>query len=416
MTTKAPCPYPLDSSGSDVHGEGAALRERGPATPVTLPGLTEDIPAWSVTDPGLVRRLLIRRTVSKDAHQHWPAYRDGQIPPSWPLRIWVDVRNALTAYGTEHERLRRPLKAAFSSHRVKALEPTIRTITDRLLDELDTAPAGGPVDFRARFAWRLPLLVVNTVLGVPDRMHEEFRDAIGDLFSTSLTAQQAAVAQAEIHRLLNHLIEHKTKTPGDDVTSTLITAQLGGEMNRDELRDSLLLLIGAGHETTVNLLDHALVNLLTHPDQLDLVRSGRIGWPKVVEETLRHQAPIASILLRFARTTFVDELTGIVFREGDALVINFAAANRDSRVHGIDAAAFDVARSTSREHLAFGHGPHYCLGAELARLESRIALEALTTRHPDLRLAVDPADLKPLPSLISNGHQEVPVHLGPAAA
>ncbi|WP_405824393.1 cytochrome P450 [Streptomyces sp. NBC_00838] len=410
MTTQARCPYPLDASGSDIHGEGAALAERGPATRVTLPGLSEEIPAWSVTDPALVRKLLISPYVSKDAHQHWPAYRNGQIPESWPLRVWTDVRNALTAYGREHTRLRKPLKAAFSSRRVRAMEPTIRTITDELLDELAPGPAGGPVDFRARFAWRLPLLVVNTVLGVPSWMHDQFRDAIGLLFNTSLTGEEAAAALKEVRRLLGLLIAHRRTTAGDDVTSALIATQEASAISEDELIDSLLLLIGAGHETTVNLLDHAVVNLLTHPAQLDLARTGQIGWPKVVEETLRHQAPVASILLRFATTTFLDEQSGVTFEEGDAIVINYAAANRNPRVHGANAAAFDITR-TSHEHLAFGHGTHFCLGAELARLEATIALEALTTRYPAMRLAVDPVELKPLPSFISNGHQEVPITL-----
>lgn len=417
MSARARCPYPLDASGSDIHREAAALAERGPATRVTLPGLTAEIPAWSVTDPALVRNLLISRYVSKDAQQHWSAYRDGQIPQEWPLRVWTDVRNALTAYGREHTRLRKPLKSAFSSRRVQAMEPTIREITDGLLDELASRSAGGPVDFRAHFAWRLPLLVVNTVLGVPPWMHDQFRQAIGLLFNTSLTGEEAIAALKEVRRLLGLLIAHRRITAGDDVTSALIATQGASAISEDELIDSLLLLIGAGHETTVNLLDHAVVNLLTHPAQLDLARRGRIGWPAVVEETLRHQAPVASILLRFATTTFLDEQSGITFEEGDALVINFAAANRNPRVHGPDADAFDITRSTSREHLAFGHGTHYCLGAELARLEATIALEALTTRYPAMRLAVAPADLRPLPSFISNGHQEIPVHLaGPAAA
>lgn len=406
-------PYPLDGSGSDIHGEATALRQLGPAVRVLLPG---EIPAWSVTDPGLIRRLLAHKEVSKDAHQHWPAYREGRIPEDWPLRIWVDVRNALAAFGTEHTRLRKPLAAAFTARRVRALEPQIQQMTDDLLDELRPDVADGTVDLRDQFAWRLPLLVVNALLGVPESLHDEFRDAVGTLFATDLSPEEAAAGGVETYRLLNELIEIKTATPGDDVTSSIIAAHAEGSLDAQELRDSLLLLIGAGHETTVNLIDHGITNLLLHPEQREKAVSGEVSWDAVVEETLRHQAPIASIILRFAVNDLTDEVTGIRFAQGDAIVINYAAAGRDPAVHGESADAFDVSRAAAREHLAFGHGVHYCVGAPLARIEGRVALSTLFSRHPELALAVEPDALQPLPSLISNGHQRLPVHLDRAAA
>lgn len=405
------CPYPLDGAGADIHGEAATLRARGPATRVLLPG---DIPAWSVTDPDLVRRLLTHPDISKDAHQHWPAYIRGEIPEGWPLRIWVDVRNALSAYGPEHRRLRRPLEAAFRPRRVRALAPRIEEITHMLLDELPGVTDNGVVDLRAHFAWRLPLLVVNTVLGVPEDLHDTFRDAIGDLFATDLPPERAAAAQGRVYDHIGRLIERKRHQPEDDVTSALVASHAEGALSDQELADSLMLLIGAGHETTVNLLDHAVANLLTHPEQLALATSGQVPWEQVVEEALRHQAPIASILLRFAVQDVTDEPTGVTFGQGEAIVINYAGAGRDPGIHGPNADQFDVTRTTARHHLAFGHGVHLCLGAELARIEGRIALHALFDRFPGIRLAVAPADLRPLPSLISNGHQELPVLLSAA--
>lgn len=406
-TPSADCPYRLDPAGQDIHGEAAALRALGPAARVLLPG---DIPAWSVTDPELIRRLLTHPDISKDAHQHWPAYRNGEIPPDWPLRIWVDVRNALSAYGNEHTRLRRPLAAAFTARRVRALAPRIEEITHQLLDEIATTPAGAVVDLRARLAWRLPLLVVNAMLGVPTNMHDDFRDAIGDLFATDLSPQQATAAQTRVYGLIDTLIDHKHHQPDDDITSSLIQAHAREQLTGKELADSLVLLIGAGHETTVNLLDWSITNLLTHPHQLTLATHGQADWSQVVEEALRHQAPIASILLRFPTQTVTDTPTGLTFTPGEAIVINYAAAGRDPHLHD-NAAQFDLTRTT-HEHLAFGHGTHYCLGAELARLEGRIALHALFTRFPHLRLAVPAQQLTPLPSLITNGHQKLPVLLG----
>ncbi|WP_330455706.1 cytochrome P450 [Streptomyces sp. NBC_00820] len=415
MTSLTPvtgCPYALDAAGADIHAEATALRALGPAAPVVLPG---GINAWSVTDPALIRRLLVHPDISKDASQHWPAYIDGEVPADWPLRIWVDVRNALSAYGTEHRRLRRALSTAFTARRVRALVPRIEEITDGLLDELQDAGPDETVDLRARFAWRLPLLVVNAILGVPDDLHDAFRDSIGRLFGTSTTPEEAVAAATAVYGLIGRLIEHKQRHPENDVTSQLVRAHADGEITQQELADSMMLLIGAGHETTVNLLDHATVLLLTHPDQLALVTSGKTAWEQVVEEALRLEAPIATIIMRFAVRDVTDEATGITFAQGDGLVINYAAAGRDPGVHGPDADDFDSTRDTAREHLAFGHGVHLCLGAELARIEARIALSALFARFPDLRLAVEPGELEPLPSFISNGHQSVPVHLGRSA-
>jgi cytochrome P450 len=169
------------------------------------------------------------------------------------------------------------------------------------------------VDLRARFAWRLPLLVVNAMLGVPEEMHDDFRDAVGLLFATDLSEEEAAAGPVKVYQLLATLIEVKAKRPGDDVTSGLIAAHNSGELSQQELADSLMLLIGAGHETTVNLLDHGVTNLLAHPVQLAMATSGQTGWEQVVEEALRHQAPIASIILRFPTRAVVHEATGLTF-------------------------------------------------------------------------------------------------------
>lgn len=275
------------------------------------------------------------------------------------------------------------------------------------------------MDLRARFAWVLPLMVVNALLGVPDELHDAFRVTIGGLFATGLTEEQAVNNGIAVYQLLTDLVAIKRETPGDDVTSALIEAhdaETGASLSPQELLDSLLLLIGAGHETTVNLLDHGIVNLLTHPDQLALVRNGHATWADVVEETLRHQAPIANIIMRFPIEDIHDPDTGLTFHQGDAIVINYAAVGRDPGLHGERADRFDITRPTRRDHLAFGYGAHLCLGAELARLEARIALRALFDRFPDLALAVSTDELRPMKSFISNGHQEVPVILRASTA
>lgn len=423
MTTQpaeSGCPFRIDPTAADIHGEAAALRRLGPAARVELPG---PVAAWSVTDPELAKRLLSDGRVSKDAHRHWPAYINGEIPEKWPLRVWVDVQNALTAYGDEHTRLRRLISPAFTPRRVRALGPVIETITGELLDGLESAEARGEtVDLRAGFAWQLPLLVANTLLGVPARMHDAFRDTIGGLFATGLTEEEALANGQAVYQLLAELIDIKRETPGDDATTLLIQAlddETGTRLSPQELLDSLLLLIGASHETTANLLDNAIVNLLSHPDQLALVRKGEASWADVVEENLRHQAPIANILMRFATEDIDDAETGLSFATGDAFVINYAAIGRAPAPDGepaADPAVFDITRPV-KEHLSFGHGVHFCLGSELARLESRIALSTLFERFPDLALTVPFEDLRPMESFISNGHRTLPaaLHSGEAA-
>ncbi|MDH6604527.1 cytochrome P450 [Streptomyces sp. SAI-208] len=404
--------YLLDPTGRDVHAEATALRAAGPAVRAILPG---GIPAWTVTDPHLIRRLLSHPKISKDAYQHWPAYYKNEIPADWPLRVWVDVRNALTAYDQEHRRLRRPLAAAFSTRRVRALAPQITAITRTLLDELSIIGPDDEVDLRARFAWRLPLQSVNLILGVPEEFHDESRDVVAPLFITTTSPEEGDAVMERLYALIAKLIRYKRLHRADDITSQLIAACDAGEISDQELEDTFVLLIGAGHETTVNAIDHGLVNLITHPKQLQLALQGTVSWTQVVEECLRHQAPVATVILRFAAEDVHDEPTGLTFRCGDAIAINYAAAGRDPGVHGESADRFDITRPNARDHLAFGHGAHHCVGAEIARIEIRAALEQLFTRFPGVRLTVDPDQLEPLPSIITNGHTRLPVVLGPAA-
>jgi len=401
----------LDPEAADVHAEAARLRAQGPATAVELPG---GVRAWYVSDPDLIRRLLSDPRISKDASRHWPDYITGAIPEGWPLRIWVDVRNALSAYGDEHKRLRRLIGAAFTTRRVRALTPVIESVTKELLDALDHEDPATPVDLRARFAWVLPLRVINTLLGVPETMHDGFRQAIEGAFATGLTEGEAAANGIALFELLAELVTRRRESPGDDVTSGLIEAYDNDSegLSEKNLLDSLLLLIGAGHETTVNLIDHAIVNLLTQPAELAKVREGTASWQDVAEESLRHQAPLATMLIRFPVVDIEDTATGSRFGTGEPIVVGYAAAGRDPTTHGADADTFDISRPTRRDHLSFGHGAHYCLGTELARLEATISLRALFDHFPQLRLATPPDELRPIPSFISNGHQTLPALLG----
>ncbi len=194
------------------------------------------------------------------------------------------------------------------------------------------------------------------------------------------------------------------------MTSVLIATrdEDGSQLVEKELVDTLMLVINAGHETTVNLLDQAIFALLTHDDQRADVLAGRVPWSDLVEETLRYEAPVAHLPLRYAVEDI--ELGEIRIPKGEAILASYAGAGRDPQVHGATADTFDVHR-VNKEHLSFGHGAHHCIGAPLARLEATIALPALFERFPKLRFAVDPAELEPVGSFISNGHRTLPVYL-----
>ncbi|MGW3470310.1 cytochrome P450 family protein [Saccharopolyspora sp. NPDC000995] len=403
------CPHVLDPDATDIHGEAAVLRERGPATPIELPG---QVTAWAVTDPGLLRRLLTDQRVSKDPRQHWPAWIAGEIRPDWPLVTWVAVECMGTAYGQDHRRLRSLVSAAFTARRIAALRPEIEQIVTALLDELASDAGGAPVDLRKRFAYSLPIGVICRLVGFPDDgSRTRLRQIIDITFDTTTEPGEMAASMGEAQELLAELVAAKSREPGDDLVSAMLAArdENDSRLSEAELVDMIFLLLGAGHETTVNLLDHAIAALLTHRDQLDLVLTGHCSWQDVIEETLRWQAPVANLPLRYAVEDI--ELDGLTIRQGEPIVAAYAAAGRAPDRHD-DADRFDITRP-DKEHLAFGHGVHFCLGSSLARLEAEIALPALFDRFPNLTLAVPPNELRPLASFISNGHQELPVRLTP---
>ncbi|MFC8849261.1 MULTISPECIES: cytochrome P450 [unclassified Micromonospora] len=405
------CPVALDPTGSNIHGEAATLREQGPATQVELPG---GVIAWSLNRHDVIKSVLTDPRVTKSARNHWPAFINGQIPPDWQMISWVAMDNMVTAYGKDHVRLRRLVGKAFTPRRTEAIRPRIEELTGQLLDALAAVPAGEVVDLREGFAYPLPARLVADLIGMTEEARAETAKVIDMMVDTTVTPEQAQAVLAGWRGAMAELIATKRRQPGEDITSDLIASrdEDGSRLSEQELTDTIFAILGAGSETTINFFDNAITSLLTHPDQLELVMSGKVSWDDVIDETLRVESPLAHLPLRYAVTDI--ELDGVTIPQGDPILVNYAAVGRDPALHGADADRFDITRA-DKAHLSFGHGPHYCLGAGIARLVATIGLSSLFERFPDLQLAGPAADLLPLPTFIMNGHRTLPVRLTAAA-
>lgn len=401
-------PLPLDPK-AEPHAAAARLRAAGAVVRVELPG---GVLAWAVTKQQAARQVLADPLFVKELSA-WGAWRRGEVPPDWPLLPLVAVANMTTATGADHTRLRTLVARAFTPARVARLRPRIEAVTAELLDALDGQRPDTPVDLRARFALPLPVRVICELFGVPaetdghNGLGARIRAGCAELFGTAQTPEQAHTAHLRIRGALGELADLRRDHPGDDLTSALVTAHADHDrLSRAELVDTLLLMLVAGHETTVNLVTNAVLALLTHPDQLALVQAGRIGWETVVEETLRWDAPVANLPFRYATADTV--VAGQPIAAGEAVLLCYLALGRDSGQHGPAAARFDLTRPATA-HLSFGHGPHFCLGAALARAEAGIALSALFARFPDLTLVGPPVE--PVDSLLFNARPVLPVLL-----
>ncbi|GHD33966.1 cytochrome P450 [Streptomyces violarus] len=398
----------LDPFGADIAGESARLRSLGPIVPVELPG---GIPAWAPTRYDTLKELILDPRVSRDPRLHWRLWPEIGEHPSWGWIVsWVGVVNMLSTYGADHTRLRKLVAPSFTHRRTEAMRPRVGAITAELLDALD-AVDDEVVDIKERFAHPLPMRMICELFGVPDELRDDTARMIAAIMDTTdPSPEHAASVQQQIGTVLPALIAHKAAHPGDDMTTELIKVrdEDGDRLSDEELLYTLLLVIGAGFETTVNLIGNAAVALLRSPEQLAAVRSGEIGWDAVIDETLRAHPSIASLPLRFAVTDLT--VGDVTVPAGDAIITTYAAAGLDPEHYGADAGVFDATRAAD-DHLAFGIGVHRCIGAPLARLEALTALPALFDRFPDLRLATGDEDLRQVPSFIAFGWQEIPVRL-----
>jgi cytochrome P450 len=307
----------------------------------------------------------------------------------------------------DHTRFRRLVSRSFTPRAIAAFEPMVQRTADRLLDELERE--SGTVDLVDTYTAQLPVLVIAELLGVPVASRQDFLRWGGAAAATldpGLPLRRYVAAERalrEMHRFLRQHFARLAHDPGDDLVSTLVSLPEEEALTERELHATVMLVLGAGFETTVNLLGNAVVALDSHRDQWDALAADPRGWGNAVEEVLRFDSPVQIT----GRTSRGATLGGQEIAAGQRITLLLGAANRDPGVFP-DAGAFDVTRANARDHLGFSGGIHYCLGAGLARLEGEVGLRALTERFPRLRVAGRPVR-RELQTL--RGYQHLPVTL-----
>ncbi|WP_411088869.1 cytochrome P450 family protein [Streptomyces sp. 061-3] len=312
------------------------------------------------------------------------------------------AHNMLSSDPPRHTRLRKLVTRAFTTGTVAELRPFIARVTDDLLDQW---PVGEPFDFVTGLAVPLPVIVICELLGVPEEDRPDIRRWSGELFA----AGQPGVIDAASHSLADYmtdLIAAKRRHPGSSLLDRLISARDGDDrLNEEELVSLAVLLLVAGHETTTNFLGNATLSLLQHPAELDRLRQNPDDIPTVLDELLRFDSPVSTATFRY--TTEAVTLGGTDIPTGAPVLVVLGAANRDpERFSSPD--QLDANRDAAG-HLAFGHGIHRCVGAPLAKAEAEIALRAVLTRFPGLRLAVPPDQLQWRHARLVRGLTSLPV-------
>ncbi|MEV0094760.1 cytochrome P450 [Streptomyces sp. NPDC050738] len=391
---------------TDPYPAYAWLRENSPVHRTTLPSGVE---AWLVTRYADAREALADQRLSKNpAHHAEQDHAKGRtgIPGERKAELMTHLLNIDPP---DHTRLRRLVSKAFTPRTVAEFAPRVQELTDRLIDNFAQK---GEADLIHDFAFPLPIYAICDLLGVPREDQDDFRDWAGMMIRHG-GGPRGGVARSvkKMRNYLAELIHRKRENPGDDLISHLISASDHGEhLSENEAAAMAFILLFAGFETTVNLIGNGVHSLLQNPTQRERLQSSlAAGETELlatgVEELLRYDGPVELATWRFATEALT--LGGQDIAEGDPVLVVLAAADRDpERFTAPD--TLDLSRSDN-QHLGYGHGIHYCLGAPLARLEGRTALATLLTRLPDLRLAGDPADLRWRGGLIMRGLRTLPV-------
>ncbi|GAA1706988.1 cytochrome P450 [Fodinicola feengrottensis] len=354
--------------------------------------------AWSVTRYDEVRTLLADPRLGRSHPEPEKASRFTES---------AILGGPLGDYATEkqeHVRLRRVLTPAFSARRMTALRPRVARLVAELLDRI--ADQGPPADLHEELAFSLPVLVICELLGVPATDRAKFR-VWSTKMASMLDGESAQDALAEFSAYMRDLIERKREDPAQDVISDVIAADEEWHFGIDEMTFLAVALLFAGHETTMARIDMGTVLLLSNPAQAAALRDDPSLVPTAVEEILRMTVGGQSGgVTRYAHADI--EISGMTIPAGDAVLLSTDAGNRDTSAFP-EPDTFDIARHSTTAHLTFGHGPHFCIGASLARIELQEVFSVLLQRFPTLRLAVPLESLQARTETTTAGLRALPV-------
>lgn len=356
----------------------AAAREE-PALAVRLPaGAVDSRLAWLVTRHADVKQALMDPRLSAD-----------ETLPGAPVRIQIPPGERASSFlrmdNPEHGRLRSLITSDFTARRSRLLEPDIKRLIDDLLDGMETSQDNS-TDLCEAFSSRLPSLVIARLLGVPEESNHFFVDVTRRTLATD-NFEKSYAAYQEMTAFLTELAEQKAARPADDLMSRLASEHLAsGAITLDELVGIARLVLVAGHETTTNQIALSTLSLLLDGElRSEVFRDDAKLLPQYIEESVRFWSISQDAIVRLVVEDL--ELGGVSMAAGDAVVISIPAGNHDETVFP-DPGRVDVHRDSS-DHLQWGSGPHFCLGAPLARLELELALKELFARFPTLRLGCD---------------------------
>jgi cytochrome P450 len=329
------------------------------------------------------------------AYRVMDAARLDEVWPQWREHPSLFMQSLLMSNSPEHERMRGLLAGTFTPRRVAQLQPAVERIVDRLIAAMARHGAGGtPVDFMAEFAYRLPVTVICELLGVPEQDREAFRPVAKDLArGIDVTEDPALIEAADaaavwLREYFGRLVAERAAEPRGDLVSALVQAAgPEGRLSEAELLANLTLLLFAGFETTTHLLGNGLRLILTRPDVEASLRAGSVPAQAFVAELLRYDPPVHAGTDRWRPEA--GELCGVPVPAGSRAMALIAAANRDPRKFA-DPDRFDPARPDGGSLVSFGAGPHYCLGAALARQEATVAFPLLLASFPRLASGGEP--------------------------
>ncbi|SEL97672.1 Cytochrome P450 [Paenibacillus sp. cl141a] len=315
--------------------------------------------------------------------------------------------NMLFSDPPDHKRLRGLVQKGFTPQRIADMRSHIQEIADNLLDAVSSKDTMNLID---EYAFKLPIIVISEILGVPAEDQDKFRVWSNSIIGASNQQMNEQVVQ-HMNEFIAYLKDWFAKIreqPGDDMISQLVIAENQGDrLSEQELYGVVTLMIIAGHETTVNLIGNGVLALLEHPEQRKLLQEQPERIHGAIEEMLRYNGPVEFSTSRWAAEDL--EFHGARMKKGDLVVIALNSANRDSaQFENPD--LFDITREKS-QHLAFGKGIHLCLGAPLARLEGEIAINTLLRRFPDFELQCNIDELEWRPGMIVRGVKEIPISL-----